>query len=278
MRKSLLVSIISSLLLLSLAACGTSSIGTPNIPLTGSSSDDSSTSSPTSGSLTPSFTPLRITNVYMNVTPATLTGVSCGSASNITFTARLFANPGSAGGQVAYTWTINGASIPGTVTLSPGDTSKTVTYVLSGVPVQYNMANIPATLTINSPNQVTSPPANISGNCKFPNSFSITGISVAANPASLVGITCNTTIAITYTATITTEAYSGGGTALLQWQFPYFARLGRAFFGPGITTQTITSVITVKLIRYNPIKGTSIASTSPNIITSNTAIITGTCV
>ena len=278
MRKCLCVSIIMGLLLLVLSACGDASTSTSTTSQAGASSaGGSSTSSPTAASTTTGAVPLQITNVSVSINPATLVRVVCGSTANITFTATLYANIGSSGGQVAYTWTINGTNTTGTITFGASDTSKTIAYTLSGVSIQYNAVNIPVTFTVNSPNQITSSPAKVAGNCTFPNAFVITGVSVVVKPASITGMACNTKVTFVYTATVTIGANSNGGTALLTWHLPGFTRPAHAIFAPGTTTQSILYPVVVHLSKTASLPGASITSNSPNVVASNIAVATGVC-
>ena len=140
MLKYLYKSIAIGLLLLVLSGCSLGNIDTPTTSQSGNSATSGlPVSSPTPASTTTGANPLHITNVSVSINPTTLVGVSCGSATDITFTATLYANFGSDGGQVAYTWTINGANTPGTVTFDANDASKTVNYTLSGASTKYGI-------------------------------------------------------------------------------------------------------------------------------------------
>ena len=276
MLKYLCMSITIGLLLLTLSACSNGNIvTTPSV--TEAATSSSSTSSPTPMPTTTGGGALHISNVSVSINPTTLVSISCGSTTDITFTATLYANVGSGGGQVAYTWTINGANTPGMITFGENETSKTVIYTLSAVSIQYNAVNIPVTFSVNSPNQITSAPARVAGNCTFPNPLAVTGISLTTSLASLTGLACGTSATVTYTATITIGANSVGGQVVLLWQFPRFKHETKVLFSPGTTTQTAVYVITQPLKRNAPFPGGSLASTTPNVVSSNTAGPGGTC-
>lgn len=277
MLKCLCIRITIGVLLLALSACGNGNTSTtPGAEKAATSS--SSIFAPTSISTSIGTGPLHITNVSVSINPTTLVSVVCGSATDITFTATLYANVGSGGGQVAYTWMINGATTTGIVTFGENETSKTVAYTLSSVPIQYNAVNIPVTFMVNSPNQITSSPAKVAGNCTFPNPLTVTGISLTSSLASLSSLSCGTSTTVTYTATITIGANSVGGTVVLTWQFPRFKHETKVLFSPGTTTQTATYVITQPLKHNAPFPSGSLASTTPNVVSSNTAGPSGTCV
>ena len=277
MLKYVCMGITMGLLLLALSACGNGNIS-KTISADEVATPSSSLSSPTAISTASGIGTLHISNVSVSINPTTLASITCGSATNITFTATLYANVGSGGGQVAYTWTINGAKTPGVITFGENETSKTVSYTLSSVSIQYNAVTIPVTFTVNSPNQMASSPAQVAGNCTFPNSLAVTSIGLTSSLASLSSLTCGSSASVTYTATITIGANSVGGTVVLTWQFPRFKHETKVLFSPGTTIQTATYVITQPLKRNAAFPSGSLVSTSPNVVSSNTAGPGGTCI
>lgn len=176
-----------------------------------------------------------------------------------------------------YTWSVNGSNSSGHVTFAPGDTGKTVTYTLNNVLVQYGVTNASATLTINSPNTIASAPIEPVGNCTYPGPFTVVGLYVSANPASVIGMLCGNTITMTYTATITIAPNSNGGTVSLVWNLARLTHAASVAFSPGTTTQSVSYSIAGRLARNAFPRGASISSLNPNALTSNFAVPAGPC-
>ncbi len=86
--------------------------------------------------------PLHITGVVIGVSPSNISNIACGASTNLVFTATITSNSGNLGGQVPYTWSINHTNISGNVTFTPGQTTKTVAYTLSGVVIQLSSPSL----------------------------------------------------------------------------------------------------------------------------------------
>lgn len=275
-RHCIKVIIVCSILLF-LTGCGSTLTG-PTYTNTVTPGLGSSSQNPEAiASSAASSIPLQVHNVIVGASPTVLTQAVCGSSITITFTATIFVNVGSNGGTVSYTWNVAGSTIPGSVTFNADETSKSITYTLSNVLVQYNTTNISATMATNAPNTVTSTPVQVAGNCTFSGAFTVTGISLSVSPASLSGIACGTSTTITYSAVVSIASNSNGGPVLLVWQFPRFHHQTKVVFTPGSTTQTATYVITEILAHRVMMPSATLASTSPNAVTSQLAGPTGTC-
>jgi hypothetical protein len=221
---------------------------------------------------------MQVTGVSVAVNPSTLSHVTCGGTTNLSYTATIFANEGSSGGKVAFTWNANGATTPGSVTFAPGDTSKTVSFALNNVGIQYGAtANTAITLTVNNNGQtITSAPVKPSGNCTFPGPFVVTGVSASVSPASVTGIHCGTTITMVYTVTVTIAPDSNGGTVAVNMIVGNYHRAGSVAFPPGTTVQHLTFSTTPTINHFTPPPMT-FASTTPNAVSSAATKPAGQC-
>lgn len=281
LKRSVVVIFLCSVLVFWLTGCGSS----------GTSPSDTSgdtTSSPTAApsvtlSPTPSLTPVppSVTGIAMGVSPASFSGVGCGSAANIVFSAAITIAAGSTGGQIPYSWNIDHTNIAGSVTFASGETSKTVTYTLSNYTVQLSSTSaVSGSISVGTPGKsVTSSSVGPTGTCKLPGPFEVTGIALSVSPASLTSITCNTTITVTYTATVTIAADSNAGTVVLVWTIGSYHQTVSLVFAPTQTIHTVSYSQTGKIVKVAtfPRLGT-IASTSPNAVTSASVKPAGTCV
>lgn len=276
-RLSMIISL--CLMAVVIVACGSSGgTSSDSIPSDVTSTTTAVASPKVSASPSATAAPMHVTGLSVTVNPSTLSHVTCGGATNLVYTAAIFIDAGSNGGQVTFTWNANGATTPGSVTFAPGDTSKTVTYALNNVAIQYAAtANTSVTLTVNNNGQtVTSAPVKPAGNCTFPGPFVVTGVSASVNPASLAGIPCNTTMTVVYTVTVTIAPNSNGGTVVVDMMVGQFHRAGNVFFSPGTTVQNLTFSITAKITHTTP-PGMTFASTSPNAVSSSPVKPAGPC-
>lgn len=230
---------------------------------------------------TPTLPPLMVTSLTTSVSPLTLAGTGCGSSANFVFTTIITIAQGSGGGTVSYTWTIGPTQIPGTVTFTSLDTSKTVTYTLANTPVDSNMDAVTGSLTVNDSGNgspLTSAPVTVTGICSGANSFKVASIGLSISPASVSGVLCGSTINFVYTASVTVAPQTNGGTVFLKWSVSSATQAVLTFgpYVPGQTTRTVTATFTLK-VPFHGVAGVSISSTSPNAITSNVAAPFGVC-
>src|SRR5258708_33896558 len=110
--------------------------------------------------------------------------------------------------------------------------------------------------------------------------FKVTTVDMTVNPVSIQGISCGTTVVVTYTATIHVAANSPGGTV----QFTYTVNNGRGqtpvsiTFSPGQTIRTYTFTWSGALPADHTYPGQGgIQVTGPNQLTSPLVAPTGTC-
>lgn len=181
--------------------------------------------------------PFTVSSVALSVAPTDIAGATCGSPATFTYTATFAVPPNTAGGTIQFDYTLNNgrSQTPGTVTLAPGETSKTFTFVSSGaLPADHTYPG-PAIVMVTSPNNVSSPPVQPSGACVAPSATATSGTPVASgpfqvnsvvmsvSPTSIAGTTCGTYLTVTYTATFHLAANGPGGTI----HFEYTVNNGR---------------------------------------------------
>lgn len=280
LRRPIVMILVSCLVVLGLVGCGGSNTGASN----GNSNNVAPASTVSSSGLspTPSLAPVppHLTGVIVAVSPSSFSSFACGASTNIVFTATITIQNGSTGGTVPYTWTINHSNIAGSVNFAPGETSKTVTYTLSNYAVELGSASAVSGLISagNGGGSINSSPVVPGGVCKLPGPFEVTGISISMSPTDISGLACGTTITAVYTATIYIAADSNGGTVNLTWTIGPSHFSTSASFGPTQTSQTVTRAITSVLSRTSGFPHiASIASTSPNIVSSGTVKAIGLC-
>lgn len=266
-RRSIVI-ILLFFVLFGIVGCGGSSTSAPPTP-----TDDTQATADT--------TPLHIKSVTTTVSPNTLSGVTCGSNTDFTFSSVITVDEGSGGGTVSYTWNIGSNHIPGTLTLAENEMSKTVTYTLKGVSSSA-APSLSGSLTVNNAGAITtSTPATVSGLCTLSGGkFQVTNLTISVSPASVTGIVCDNYVTFVYTATVTVTPNTNGGTVVLKWNFsatPVTMTFGP--YVPGQNTRTITYSLTGKLIHNQtfPPNG-SIASSLPNVVNAGPVKPYGPCI
>jgi hypothetical protein len=225
--------------------------------------------------------PLKVTSVSMSVTPESIAGISCGTNLTVTYTATFHVRPNSAGGTVHFEYTVNNGrgQTPASINFNPGETTKSYTFTWSGaLPADHTYPG-PGGVQVTSPNQLTSPLVEPAGQCTLAK-FQVTKIDMAVSPTSIQGLSCGTSIVVTYTATIHVAPNSSGGTV----EFNYTVNNGRGQtpasinFNPGETTKTYTFTWSGTLPADHTYPGQGgIQVTSPNQLTSPLIAPTGMC-
>jgi hypothetical protein len=226
--------------------------------------------------------PLLVTSVSMSVTPGSIAGVSCGTNVTVTYTAVFHVKPKSAGGAVQFNYTVNNGrgQTPASITFNPGQTTKSYTFTWSGaLPADHTYPG-PGGVQVTSPNQLTSSLVGPTGQCRSSAAFQVTKVDMTVSPTSIQGLSCGTSVVVTYRATIHVAANSPGGTI----QFSYTVNNGRGqtpasiTFSPGQTIRTYTFTWSGALPADHTYPGPGgIQVTSPNQLTSSLVAPTGMC-
>ncbi len=226
--------------------------------------------------------PLKVTSVSMSVTPGSIANISCGKNLTVTYTALFHVAANSAGGTVHFSYTVNNGrgQTPASITFNPGETTKSYSFTWSGaLPADHTYPE-PGGVQVTSPNQLTSPLVGPTGQCTSLAAFKVTKVDMMVSPTSIQGLSCGTSIVVTYTATIHVAANSPGGTV----QFSYTVNNGRGqtpasiTFSPGQTIRTYTFRWSGALPADHTYPGPGgIQVTSPNQLTSLLVAPTGMC-
>ena len=215
----------------------------------------------------------------IGVNPGALATVSCNTTVNVVYTASIIAVEGNTGGSVAYSWTVGGANVSsGTVSFTPGQTTKTVTYTLTGVTALYNnTTNMTAVLNVSTPNAIASAPTKPAGSCVYTGPFTVTGVSAFVSPADVSSIKCGTTVSFNYTATVTIAPNSPGGTVVLNVTVGPSTSHRNVAFAPGSTVQTYSMTLTF-VLTHTSLHTVTFASATPNAVSASPTRPTGACV
>ena len=226
--------------------------------------------------------PLKVTSVAMSVTPESIANLSCGTTVTVTYTALFHVEPNSTGGTVHFSYTVNNGrgQTPASITFGPGQTTKAYTFTWSGaLPADHTYPEAGG-VQVTSPNQLTSPLVGPTGQCTPLAAFRVTNVDMTVSPTSIQGLSCGTSIVVTYTATIHVAANSPGGTV----QFSYTVNNGRGqtpasiAFSPGQTMRTYSFMWRGALPLDHTYPGYGgIQITSPNQLTSQLVAPSGRC-
>jgi hypothetical protein len=226
--------------------------------------------------------PFKVTSVQMSVTPGSIAGIACGTDVTVTYKATIHVAANGPGGTVKFTYTVdNGRSqTPAQVKFTAGQTSKTYAFTWSWALPADNTEPGLGGIQISSPNQLTSTTVKPGGTCVSEAAFAVTSVDMTVSPASIAGLTCGTSIVVTYTATIHVAANGPGGIV----QFTYTVDGGRGqnpaqvTFAAGQTSQTYSFTWSGTLPADNTEPGLGgIQISSPNQLTSTTLKPSGTC-
>lgn len=110
---------------------------------------------------------MSVTSVSMAVDPQSIAGTSCGAKITVTYTATMHITPNSSGGIVQFTYTVNNGrgATPASVTVAPGETTKTYAFTWTGALPADHTYPAQGGIQVTSPNQLTSPLVAPSGQC-----------------------------------------------------------------------------------------------------------------
>ncbi len=224
----------------------------------------------------------QVTKIDMAVSPTSIQGLSCGTSTVVTYTATIHVAANSPGGAVKFNYTVNNGrgQTPASINFNPGETTKSYAFTWSGaLPADHTYPE-PGGIQVTSPNQLTSSLVGPTGQCTTLAAFQVTNVGMTVSPTSIQGLSCGTSVVVTYTATIHVAANSPGGTV----QFSYTVNNGRGqtpasiTFSPGQTLRTYTFTWSGALPIDHTYPGQGgIQVTSPNQLTSSTVAPTGMC-
>ena len=110
----------------------------------------------------------HVTGVDLSVSPSSIAGRACNTNITFTYTARFHVAPGSGGGTIQFMWTANNgrSSTPASVSLTPGQTTKTYTFTVSGtLSPDHTFPGVAKVITT-GPNAVNSPQVLPTGQCQ----------------------------------------------------------------------------------------------------------------
>jgi hypothetical protein len=286
--------LVGTLLLISLAACGTggNAGGTAGNTSTASgASGNIVTPTPGQATVTPTATPttlarptgtaLEVLSVAMAVSPKSLSSYSCGATVTVTYTATFHFPASNAGGQVAFTYTTNNgrSATQAGLTVQPGQTSVPYQFKWSGaLPTDHTMPE-PGGVMVTAPNALTSTMLGPSGNCAS-TPFTVTSVDIVASP-TVTGQTCGSQFTETYTATFHIAANSPGGTIVFTYTVNNGHSSSQAISltaAAGQTTKTYKFYWKGTLPADHTAPGIGIVLvTSPNAVTSTGGTPTGQC-
>jgi hypothetical protein len=186
---------------------------------------------------------LQVLDASVAMNPLNYKG-ACGATQDITFTAKLSANPNNLGGSVHYTWRIGYAAADGVVAFEKGQTSKTISRVVSFAISPDADRYLGVAFATSQPNAVAAPEARFEISCSVP--LSITDVSVSVQPwTSGCG-----PHAFGFAAVLTAPANNAGGEVRYSWWFHTGGSVsGTVVFAPGQTTQTVTTAQTYNIQR-----------------------------
>jgi predicted thioesterase len=109
----------------------------------------------------------QVTKVDMAVSPTSIQGLACGTSVVVTYTATIHVAANSPGGTVQFDYTVNNGrgQTPASITFSPGQTTKTYTFIWSGaLPADHTYPG-QGGIQVTSPNQLTSALVAPTGTC-----------------------------------------------------------------------------------------------------------------
>jgi hypothetical protein len=231
---------------------------------------------------TPTTTPFKVTSVDLVVNPNSIAGKTCGSSASFSYTATFHIPAGTSGGTIQFMYTLNNgrSSTNASVTVGPGETTRTFTFTSSGTLPQDHTYPGVAQVQVTSPNAISSPQVIPTGTCTQVSVFKVLAIDMVVSPQSITGISCGATITVTYTATFHLVPNGPGGTI----QFLYTWNNGRSStnesitVGPGQTTATYSFTWTGQATADHVYPGAGgVTTTSPNAVTSALVKPQGVC-
>jgi hypothetical protein len=177
--------------------------------------------------------PLQVVGAAVTMTPSDYKG-ACSGKQDITFTAKLSANPNNLGGEVHYRWRIGYSVSDGVIAFAKGETAKTLTRAIAFDIIPEADPYLAVAFATTQPNVVAAPEMHFDISCSMP--LTITAVDVTMQPWTAG---CGPH-AFGFAAVLTAPARNAGGEARYVWRFGTGApQSGKVMFAPGQTTQTV---------------------------------------
>jgi hypothetical protein len=178
-------------------------------------------------------TPLQVVGAVVTMSPSDYKG-ACSGKQDITFTAKLSANPNNLGGEVHYRWRIGYSVSDGVIAFAKGETAKTLTRAIAFDIIPEADPYLAIAFATTQPNIVAAPETRFDISCSVP--LTITAVDVTMQPWTAG---CGPH-AFGFAAVLTAPAHNAGGEARYVWRFGTGApQSGKVMFAPGQTTQTV---------------------------------------
>jgi hypothetical protein len=169
---------------------------------------------------------------------------SCSGKQDVTFTAKLSANPNNLGGEVHYRWRIGYSVSDGVMTFEKGEIAKTLTRAISFDIVPEADPYVAVAFATTQPNVVAAQETRFDVSCSVP--LTITAVDVTMQPWTAG---CGPH-AFGFAAVLTAPAHNVGGEARYVWRFGTGApQSGKVIFAPGQITQTVAASQTYNIQR-----------------------------
>jgi hypothetical protein len=177
--------------------------------------------------------PLQVVGAAVTMSPSDYKG-TCSGKQDITFTAKLSANPDNLGGEVHYRWRIGYSVSDGVTAFAKGETTKTLTRAIAFDIIPEADPYLEVAFATTQPNVVVAPETRFDVSCNVP--LTITAVDVTMQPWTA---DCGPH-AFGFAAVLTAPAHNVGGEARYIWRFGTgAAQSGKVIFAPGQTTQTV---------------------------------------
>jgi len=109
----------------------------------------------------------QVTTVSMTVNPTSIAGKSCGAFLTVTYTAMFHLAPNGPGGTIQFEYTVNNgrSSNMASITVAPGQTTASSSFLWSGnLPADHTYPE-PGGVIVHSPNEISSSLLGPSGTC-----------------------------------------------------------------------------------------------------------------
>lgn len=177
--------------------------------------------------------PLQVVSAAITMNPSDYNG-ACSGKQDITFTAKLSANPNNLGGAVHYRWRIGYSVSDGVITFEKGEIAKTLTRAIAFDIVPEADPYLAVAFATTQPNVVAAPETRFDISCSVP--LTITAVDVTMQPWTAG---CGPH-AFGFAAVLTAPAHNAGGEARYVWRFGTGTpQSGKVMFALGQTTQTV---------------------------------------